>query len=79
MSRRVSEHQDKGLAELIGAIQVTVSLADMVDRLSLLLVKLFKLADTEKGGRVWETDDACNAVVGEGQRARRPSRQRPHG
>jgi hypothetical protein len=38
---------------LIGAIQVTVSLAELFDLLALLLVKLFRLAytiiDTERG------------------------------
>ena len=43
-------HQDKGLTELISAIQVTVSLADEFNLLALLLVKLFRLADTQPGG-----------------------------
>jgi hypothetical protein len=40
------QHQDEGLTELIGAIQVMVSLTEVFDLLTLLLVKLFRLADT---------------------------------
>ena len=61
------EHQDKGLTELIGAIQVTVSLADVFDLLALLLAKLFRLAYTQPGG-------ARIAVLGEVQQERLPSR-----
>src|SRR5256885_5737165 len=44
------QHGDKSLAELIGRVKITVSLSDVFDLLALLLVKLFRLADTQPGG-----------------------------
>jgi hypothetical protein len=67
------------LTELIGAIQVTVSLSDEFDLLALLLVKLFWLADTQKGGHVWETGGVRSEVMEEVQREQRPARQKSHG
>src|SRR5437763_1606560 len=44
------QHRDKSLTELVGGLQISVSLSDMFDLLALLLIKLCCPAHTEPGG-----------------------------
>src|SRR5205823_3660244 len=43
------QHQDKGLTEMIGDLQIRVSLTDVLDVVALFLIKLCKLTSTEPG------------------------------
>jgi hypothetical protein len=55
------EHQDKGLAELISSIQLTVCMAYLFDLVVLLFIELGRLAPTRPRGasgryRLWDID-----------------------
>jgi hypothetical protein len=52
------QHQDKSLTELVGGLEITVSLADLFDLSALLLIKLCRLAHLQKGRLGWETGGA---------------------
>ena len=53
----LGQHRDKRLGQGISHVEIAVNRTDLLHLLPLLLVKLGRLPDVQKGGLVLETGD----------------------